>query len=116
MPKKIRKITRRNFLKTAGLAGLGTIIAPLHDTAGAADKLQTMPTRPFGNFEMQPLDFAFQGRTRRPSMHLTAGRADRRLRPMVCASRVAARRIDTRMRKRKRSDWLPRQQTRRIGA
>ena len=48
MPKNKQNLSRRDFLKTATLAGVGTMIAPLTDTAGASDNLQTMPTRPFG--------------------------------------------------------------------
>ena len=48
MIKKIRNISRRDFLKATTLAGVGTIVAPLKHAAGASDDVQTMPTRPFG--------------------------------------------------------------------
>jgi predicted aldo/keto reductase-like oxidoreductase len=44
----IRNITRRGFLKAAGLAGMGTLIGPLNPNARAADELQQMPARAFG--------------------------------------------------------------------
>ena len=48
MSKHKKNISRRDFLKTAGLAGVGTIVAPLKHAAAASDDVQTMPTRPFG--------------------------------------------------------------------
>jgi predicted aldo/keto reductase-like oxidoreductase len=41
-------ISRRDFLKTAGLTGVGTILAAFKHSAQASDELQRMPTRPFG--------------------------------------------------------------------
>ena len=48
MHKRKNGLSRRDFLKTAGLAGVGSIIKPFTDTAVASDTLQTLPTRPFG--------------------------------------------------------------------
>ena len=48
MSNKIRNITRRGFLKAAGLAGMGTLIGPLNQSGRAADELQQMPARAFG--------------------------------------------------------------------
>jgi hypothetical protein len=44
----IRNITRRGFLKAAGLAGMGTLIGPLNQSGRTADALQQMPARAFG--------------------------------------------------------------------
>jgi hypothetical protein len=41
--------SRRKFLKTAGAAGVGSIIAPMTRLAKASEKHETVPTRPFGN-------------------------------------------------------------------
>ena len=40
--------TRREFLKTTGVAGMGTMMAPLDALGASSDLLQKMPTRPFG--------------------------------------------------------------------
>lgn len=48
MSKEIPNLSRRSFLKFAGLAGMGTLIGPMTQHARAADKLKNMPTRPFG--------------------------------------------------------------------
>ncbi|MDY6790373.1 MAG: aldo/keto reductase [Thermodesulfobacteriota bacterium] len=40
--------TRRNFLKAAGAAGLGSIFAAIPPFAGASKGPKTIPTRPFG--------------------------------------------------------------------
>ena len=48
MSDKIRNITRRRFLKNAGLAGAGTLMGPLSSKARASDELPEMPTRAFG--------------------------------------------------------------------
>ena len=40
--------SRRKFLKTAGIAGLGTVVAPMTGLANASENNQTVPTRPFG--------------------------------------------------------------------
>lgn len=48
MSKEIQTLSRRNFLKIAGLAGMGTVIGPLADRVQATDESEHMPTRPFG--------------------------------------------------------------------
>ncbi len=50
MSNKIRNIniSRRSFLKTAGLAGLSTLIDPFTKSTPASDGLLEMPFRPFG--------------------------------------------------------------------
>ncbi len=48
MSKKDPRWSRRNFLKTTGVAGLGSIIAPMTGWAGTADRASVVPTRPFG--------------------------------------------------------------------
>jgi predicted aldo/keto reductase-like oxidoreductase len=40
--------SRRDFLKAAGAAGVGSIFSALHPLAGAAEEPKTMPVRPFG--------------------------------------------------------------------
>jgi hypothetical protein len=42
------KISRRNFLKATGTAGLATIITPVKQFAGASEDQKSVPTRPFG--------------------------------------------------------------------
>jgi predicted aldo/keto reductase-like oxidoreductase len=41
--------SRRDFLKTAGLAGAGSLLAPAERLAIASDKTLEIPQRPFGN-------------------------------------------------------------------
>jgi predicted aldo/keto reductase-like oxidoreductase len=49
MSKNETRWSRRNFLKAAGAAGLGSIVAPpLAGLAGSAEKASAVPTRPFG--------------------------------------------------------------------
>ncbi len=45
--------SRRKFLKTAGIAGVGSVIAPLTGRAGAAEDHQSVPTRAFGKTGQQ---------------------------------------------------------------
>jgi predicted aldo/keto reductase-like oxidoreductase len=40
--------TRRDFLKTAGAAGIGSVFTPISRQSQASEDLQMMPTRPFG--------------------------------------------------------------------
>ena len=40
--------SRRKFLKTAGIAGLGSVVAPMTGLVNAAENDQTVATRPFG--------------------------------------------------------------------
>jgi predicted aldo/keto reductase-like oxidoreductase len=48
VPKKETRLSRRNFLKTTGLAGIASIIAPMVDSANTAGRSSVVPTRPFG--------------------------------------------------------------------
>lgn len=57
MPKKEKKISRRDFFKITGAAGAGSIVASMGKLASASDKSEsepepfktaTVPTRPFG--------------------------------------------------------------------
>ncbi|MBT8371366.1 MAG: twin-arginine translocation signal domain-containing protein, partial [Deltaproteobacteria bacterium] len=41
--------SRRDFLKVAGAAGLGSIFAAFGTLTEAAERPKTVPTRPFGN-------------------------------------------------------------------
>jgi uncharacterized protein len=41
--------SRRDFLKTAGLAGAGAFVSPVEHQAEAADNTNKIPQRPFGN-------------------------------------------------------------------
>ena len=48
MSKTKNRLSRRNFLKTTGVAGLGSIIASMDSLAHAAERASVVPTRPFG--------------------------------------------------------------------
>ena len=48
MSSKNHSWSRRDFLRAAGAAGLGSIIAPIDLVAESPNELATMPTRPFG--------------------------------------------------------------------
>jgi predicted aldo/keto reductase-like oxidoreductase len=48
MTKKDNNLSRRKFLKAAGVAGVGSVIAPMTGLANASEKHATVPTRPFG--------------------------------------------------------------------
>ena len=48
MSQKENHLSRRDFLKAAGTAGLGAITAPGHQLANASDGQNIVPTRPFG--------------------------------------------------------------------
>ena len=56
MSKKIANSSRRNFLKTAGAVGLGSILSPVENLVNARglsaaneSREKVVPTRPFGN-------------------------------------------------------------------
>ncbi len=49
MSKKISPLSRRDFLKIAGLTGAGTLATPFNPSVQASEAEQKMPTRPFGN-------------------------------------------------------------------
>ncbi|MGD9362299.1 MAG: twin-arginine translocation signal domain-containing protein, partial [Desulfobacterales bacterium] len=40
--------SRRDFIKTAGITGAGSLLVPAIQPAEAADKTLQVPTRPFG--------------------------------------------------------------------
>jgi predicted aldo/keto reductase-like oxidoreductase len=48
MPSKKQNWSRRDFLRAAGAAGLGSMIAPIDRLAESANEPAAMPTRPFG--------------------------------------------------------------------
>jgi predicted aldo/keto reductase-like oxidoreductase len=48
MPKKENQWSRRDFLKTVGITGAGSLLAPAAHLAEAADKTLQVPQRPFG--------------------------------------------------------------------
>ena len=48
MPKKENQWSRRDFLKTVGITGAGSLLAPAAHLAAAADKTLQVPQRPFG--------------------------------------------------------------------
>ena len=48
MPKNETRWSRRSFLKTTGVAGLGSLVAPIAGLARSADTASVVPTRPFG--------------------------------------------------------------------
>lgn len=45
---KDHNLSRRKFLKKAGIAGMGSILAPIKKLLAASPQAETMPTRPFG--------------------------------------------------------------------
>jgi predicted aldo/keto reductase-like oxidoreductase len=47
------KWSRRKFLKTAGVAGVGSILAPAKQLFAASGRLETIPTRSFGKTGVQ---------------------------------------------------------------
>jgi predicted aldo/keto reductase-like oxidoreductase len=48
MKKKANNWSRRKFLKAAGAAGVGSVMAPMTDLVNAYEPPATIPTRPFG--------------------------------------------------------------------
>jgi predicted aldo/keto reductase-like oxidoreductase len=55
------KWSRRRFLKAAGIAGAGSIIAPFRKQALASEEAGTMPVRPFGNSGINVSILSFGG-------------------------------------------------------
>ena len=55
------KLSRRAFLKTAGLAGVGTITSSLTHSARASEKVWTVPTRRFGETGIRVPILSFGG-------------------------------------------------------
>ena len=54
-------LSRRNFLKAAGLTGIGSLVAPIDRMVHAAGAASEMPTRPFGNSGIKVPILAFGG-------------------------------------------------------
>ena len=48
MKKKTSSITRRDFLKAAGIAGVGSVVTPVNGLVNASEANETVATRPFG--------------------------------------------------------------------
>ncbi|UCD82216.1 MAG: aldo/keto reductase, partial [Desulfobacterales bacterium] len=44
----IKRFSRRDFLKTAGIAGAVSLLAPAENLAKTVDKTDQIPQRPFG--------------------------------------------------------------------
>ena len=61
MSRKRLQWSRRDFLKTAGMAGAGSWLAPAAKLAGAADKIDKIPRRPFGSTGMDVPILSFGG-------------------------------------------------------
>jgi predicted aldo/keto reductase-like oxidoreductase len=61
MANYIRNISRRRFLKTAGLAGVGTLTGSFSSNAKASEALQQMPARTFGKTGVQVPILGFGG-------------------------------------------------------
>ena len=61
MSDEVRNISRRRFLKTAGLAGVGTLTGSLSSNSKASEALQQMPARTFGKTGVQVPILGFGG-------------------------------------------------------
>jgi predicted aldo/keto reductase-like oxidoreductase len=61
MVAKSHNRSRRNFLKTVGAAGVGSILAAYNPLTEASEGAQTMPTRPFGKTGINVPILAFGG-------------------------------------------------------
>ena len=61
MSSKKHRWSRRDFLKTAGAAGLGSMLAHFNRLAEATDETPKMPTRPFGKTGVDVPILAFGG-------------------------------------------------------
>jgi len=55
------KLSRRSFLKAAGLAGTGSLLAPFYRPSNASETTAEMPLRPFGNTGIQVPILSFGG-------------------------------------------------------
>ncbi len=53
MPVKKQHWSRRKFLKTAGIAGLGSVVAPVTGLVNTSEANETIATRPFGKTGQQ---------------------------------------------------------------
>jgi predicted aldo/keto reductase-like oxidoreductase len=61
MPIKKCNLSRREFLKAAGIAGAGSVIAPFCRPANASEGFGEMPVRPFGNTGIDVSILSFGG-------------------------------------------------------
>ena len=61
MLKNKKTLSRRDFLKATGLAGVGTMVSSLTDSARASEEVRTVPTRPFGNSGIRVPILSFGG-------------------------------------------------------
>jgi len=53
--------SRREFLKAAGIAGAGSVVAPFYRPANASERSDKMPLRPFGNTGLKVPILSFGG-------------------------------------------------------
>ena len=53
--------SRRDFLKGAGIAGVGSVVAPIQGLAESYQELQEMPTRTFGKTGVKVPVLSFGG-------------------------------------------------------
>jgi predicted aldo/keto reductase-like oxidoreductase len=61
MPIKKHNLSRREFLKAAGIAGAGSVIAPFYQPPNASEGSGEMPVRPFGNTGINVSILSFGG-------------------------------------------------------
>ncbi|UCD82217.1 MAG: aldo/keto reductase [Desulfobacterales bacterium] len=61
MPINLKGVSRRDFLKTAGIVGAGSLLAPVGRLAGADDTTERVPQRPFGNTGIDVSILSFGG-------------------------------------------------------
>jgi len=61
MTKREQQWSRRDFLKTAGAIGMGSIISPFARPAHAGDEPNVVPRRPFGNTGVEVSILSFGG-------------------------------------------------------
>jgi predicted aldo/keto reductase-like oxidoreductase len=64
--------SRRDFLKAAGAAGVGSIVAPANCLAQSSGGAEAMPTRPFGKTGVRVPILAFGGSLHLPQLMLRA--------------------------------------------
>ena len=63
-------ISRRNFIKAASAAAMGTLIGPLDSTANVPGRAGEMPTRPFGQTGIDVPILSFGGSLSLPQLML----------------------------------------------
>ena len=61
MSEKKNQWSRREFLKAAGIAGAGSVVAPFYRPANASERSDKMPLRPFGNTGLKVPILSFGG-------------------------------------------------------